>query len=118
MAATRAFPRNAPLTVAKPELTVEGSDAAFRQFIHDFLAFSSRTEQCRSGFGKMLGLSGTAYTILISIAHLGQKETEIGVSRVAEQERQLLALGRRKVAQHVVGGVHATGRAADAHPHP
>ena len=71
------------MTATRRELMVDGTDAAFRQFVHDFLAFSVRVEQVRSGFGKMLGLSGTAYTILISIAHLGQKEGDIGISPIA-----------------------------------
>jgi DNA-binding MarR family transcriptional regulator len=60
-----------------------GSDAIFRTFIHDFLAFSTRVSQCRAGFGERLGISGIAYTTLISIAHL-QGEKGVGVSRIAE----------------------------------
>ncbi|KQW20544.1 hypothetical protein ASC80_09835 [Afipia sp. Root123D2] len=71
------------LTVTKSELMPEGSDAIFRKFIHDFLAFSSRVGQCRAGFGERLGISGIAYTTLISIAHL-QGEKGVGVSRIAE----------------------------------
>lgn len=61
----------------------EGTDVRFRHFIHDFLAFSARVDQCRAGFGKELGISGIAYTTLISIAHLAGEEG-VGVSRVAE----------------------------------
>ena len=71
------------LTVAKSELMPGGNDATFRKFIHDFLAFSSRVSQCRAGFGERLGISGIAYTTLISIANL-QGEEGVGVSRVAE----------------------------------
>ncbi len=70
-------------TVSKSELMVDGDDQEFRSFIHDFLAFSARVDQCRSGFGRRLGISGIAYTTLISIAHL-QGEEGVGVSRVAE----------------------------------
>ena len=71
------------LTVSKPELMANGDDTQFRRFIHDFLAFSARVDQCRAGFGRKLGISGIAYTTLISIFHL-QDEEGVGVSRVAE----------------------------------
>ncbi|MEW6641779.1 MAG: MarR family winged helix-turn-helix transcriptional regulator [Pseudomonadota bacterium] len=70
-------------TVTKPELMPGGDDARFRSFIHNFLAFSARVDQCRTGFGERLGISGIAYTTLISIAHL-QGEEGVGVSRIAE----------------------------------
>ncbi len=70
-------------TVTKPELMPGGTDSRFRSFIHNFLAFSARVDQCRSGFGEQLGISGIAYTTLISIAHL-QDEEGVGVSRIAE----------------------------------
>ena len=70
-------------TVTKPELMPGGNDARFRSFIHDFLAFSARVDQCRAGFGARLGISGIAYTTLISIAHL-QGEDGVGVSAIAE----------------------------------
>ncbi len=77
-------PNTVPLpTVSKPELMAGGNDAKFRSFIHNFLAFSARVDQCRTGFGKRLGISGIAYTTLISIAHL-QDEEGVGVSRIAE----------------------------------
>jgi MarR family transcriptional regulator, organic hydroperoxide resistance regulator len=61
----------------------DGTDAQFRHFIHDFLAFAARVDQCRAGFGKRLGMSGIAYTSLISIAHL-EGEEGVGVTAVAE----------------------------------
>jgi DNA-binding MarR family transcriptional regulator len=70
-------------TVTKVELKPGGSDTRFRSFIHDFLAFSARVGQCRSGFGELLGLSAVGYTTLISVAHL-QDENGVGVSRIAE----------------------------------
>jgi len=70
-------------TVTKPELMPGGDDARFRSFIHNFLAFSARVDQCRTGFGERLGISGIAYTTLMSIAHL-QGEEGVGVSRIAE----------------------------------
>ncbi len=71
------------LTVTKPALMPGGNDAIFRTFIHDFLAFSARVSDCRAGFGERLGISGIAYTTLISIAHL-EGEKGVGVSKIAE----------------------------------
>ena len=70
-------------TVSKPELMVEGSDAAFRQFIHDFLAFGALVEEIRGGFGEHIGLTGIGYTTLRTIAHL-QERRGIGVNPIAE----------------------------------
>lgn len=72
-----------PLTVTRPELLEGGSDMKFREMVHNALAFSARLESLRAGYGKLLGLSGVEYTILISVAHLADEE-EIGVSRLAE----------------------------------
>ena len=70
-------------TVTKPSLLVDGDDQVFRQFIHDFLAYSQLVADCRAGFGAYLGMTGIAYTTLISIGHL-QGEEGIGVNAVAE----------------------------------
>ncbi|SFV08900.1 DNA-binding transcriptional regulator, MarR family [Methylobacterium sp. 174MFSha1.1] len=70
-------------TVSKPELMPGQNDIEFRAFIQNFLAFSARVAQCRAGFGSRIGLSGVAYTTLISIAHL-EEDDGVGVSQLAE----------------------------------
>ncbi len=70
-------------TVTKRELLVDGDDAEFRSFIHDFLAFSQMLTEIRAGFGEYLGLTGIQYTILISVSHL-QGRVGIGVNAIAE----------------------------------
>ncbi|MEM8561860.1 MAG: MarR family winged helix-turn-helix transcriptional regulator [Pseudomonadota bacterium] len=72
-----------PLTVGRKELLVDGTDNAFREMVHNALAFSVRLEAVREGFARYVGLSGVQYTILISIAHL-QDGGDIGVSEIAE----------------------------------
>jgi len=72
-----------PLTVSRDELLVDGSDNAFRELVHDSLAFSVRLEAIREGFAKYIGLTGVQYTILISIAHL-DSEGDVGVSDIAK----------------------------------
>lgn len=62
---------------------VDGSDNQFRELVHSALAFSARLEAVRGAFGRLIGLSGIQYSILVSVAHL-QEEREVGVSEVAE----------------------------------
>ena len=71
-------------TVSRPELLVGNSDEAFREFVHDTLAFSARLQEIRSRLGQAIGLSGTQYTVLIAIAHLQEKDDKVGVNQVAE----------------------------------
>ena len=70
-------------TVNRPELLKNGSDAEFRALVHDTLAFSARILNIRDGFGNILGLTGSQYSILISIGRL-QGADGIGVNPVAE----------------------------------
>jgi DNA-binding MarR family transcriptional regulator len=72
-----------PLTAIRPELLQDGSDRAFRAFVHEFLAFAARLEAVRSGFAARLKLSGAAYTTLIALAHLEREQPEVGISGLA-----------------------------------
>ena len=72
-----------PRTVSRAALMPDGTDRAFRQFVHRLLAFSARLEAVRDKFGAILGLSGIQYSALISIAHLS-RDAAIGVKEVAE----------------------------------
>jgi DNA-binding MarR family transcriptional regulator len=95
---------DAEYTVSRPALLVDDSDAAFRDFIHDFLAFSSRVAQIRAGFGQSIGLTGIAYTTLMSIAHL-QGEEGIGVARLAEHMHLSGAFVTIEVTKLVTAGL-------------
>src|SRR3984957_8176015 len=100
-------------TVSKPQLLVDGSDGAFRSFIHDFLAFSAIVSDIRAGFGEHLGLTGIAYTTLISIAHL-QGRVGIGVNAIAEHLHLSGAFITTEVAKLVRAGlVHKGVNAKD-----
>lgn len=72
-----------PLTVSRPQLLCCGSDKAFRQFVHGLLAFTARLQGVRNGLAELIGLTGTQYTILISIAHL-ERDGDVNVSALAE----------------------------------
>jgi len=100
-------------TVSKSQLLVDGSDTAFRSFIHDFLAFSALIGDIRSGFGGYLGLTGIAYTTLISINYL-QGRTGVGVNAIAEHLHLSGAFITTEVAKLVrTGLVHKSVNAKD-----
>jgi DNA-binding MarR family transcriptional regulator len=72
-----------PLTISSADLLVDGGDQIFRKMVHAFFAFNARHETIRDGHARRIGLAGTEYTILISIAHLGQ-EAPVNVKTIAE----------------------------------
>ncbi len=69
--------------MTRAELLPDGDDLAFRQLVHDMLAFGGRIQDTRNRLAAMIGLSGAQYTILITIARL-HPEAGVGVNRVAE----------------------------------
>ncbi|MFG1477719.1 MarR family transcriptional regulator [Xanthobacter sp. V4C-4] len=73
-----------PLTVSRPALLVDGSDVVFRDLLHDMLAFAAVIEEVRDRLGGLIGLSGTQYTILTSIARLSARVPNLGVNQLAE----------------------------------
>lgn len=91
------------LSVSRPELIVQESDGAFREMLHNLLAFSSRLEGVRGRFAGSVGLTGPQYTILITVRQL-QAHGHVGVSQVADhlaltptfvtmETKKLVALG-------------------------
>jgi DNA-binding MarR family transcriptional regulator len=72
-----------PLTISRPELLSEGRDRKFRHLVHALFGFAANHERIRSGHGKVIGLAGIEYTVLISIAHLSQ-DGDVNVKTVAD----------------------------------
>lgn len=70
-------------TVSKKELLEKGSDASFRQYIHDMFAFSTRMQEVRNRFGAFIGVSGSQYIILVAISRL-QGKLGVGVNTIAK----------------------------------
>jgi DNA-binding MarR family transcriptional regulator len=77
---TRSAAKSPPLTVSRPELLRDGSDGDFRRLVNGLLALSSRHEALRDGHAARIGLAGPAYTILITVRHLGAPVTVGGVA--------------------------------------
>ena len=76
--------RKTELTVSRKALLVDGNDEAFRQFVHDTLAFSARIEAVRNTLASVIGMAGAQYTILISIAQ-EQGPNGVGINHIAER---------------------------------
>ena len=57
-----------PLTVSRPALLKRGSDAQFRQLIHDLIAYGHRLDACRDAFAAIIGVSGVQYEILMLVS--------------------------------------------------
>lgn len=105
--ATKSKPKKirTELTVSRPQLIVDGSDRAFRQFLHDTLAFSARLQAVRSQLGAAIDLSGTQYTVLIAIAHLSGSDEKVGVNQVAEHLHFSGAFITIEINKLVAGGL-------------
>ena len=82
--ATSKASRRLPLTASRAALLVNGSDLEFRELVHNMLAFAAAIEEVRNRLGGLIGLSGTQYTILNSIARLSRSAPELGVNALAE----------------------------------
>ncbi len=65
-----ARPRKAkiPLTVSRAALLAGGSDAEFRNLIHDLIAYGHKLDACRDAFAAIAGISGVQYEILMRVS--------------------------------------------------
>lgn len=72
------------VTTTLPELLVEGDDHKFRQMIYDVLAFSARLDAVRNGLGSLVGLTGSQYSVLITVRMLEGEGNSTGVIDIAE----------------------------------
>ncbi len=81
--APRRRKQRAPLTISRPELLIDGSDAHYRQLVHNLFAFAARHEAVRAGHGARIGLTGIEYTFLVSIGHL-EDEDDVSVKQLAD----------------------------------
>jgi DNA-binding MarR family transcriptional regulator len=73
----------AALTVSRPELLVDGSDAQFRRLVHSLFGFLVRHQTLREGHAAVIGLAGIEYTTLISIRHLAA-QGDVHVRAIAD----------------------------------
>ena len=59
-----------PLSVTRPEILIDGSDREFRHLIHRMLIGQARLSAVRECIAERIGVSGTQYTMLMSVLHL------------------------------------------------
>jgi DNA-binding MarR family transcriptional regulator len=78
-----AAPAKLPLSVSRPELLVGGSDREFRRLIYRMLINAARLEAIRDAIAQRIGVTGTQYTMLMSVLHL-QGSTGISIGGLAE----------------------------------
>ena len=82
----------------------DGSDARFRQLIYDLLSISTQMQAVRAAIGRLIGLTGAQYSVLMAVSHLARMGEPVTVSRLAEhlhvsgtfitaEARKLAALG-------------------------
>jgi MarR family transcriptional regulator, organic hydroperoxide resistance regulator len=57
-----------PATVSRPALLVGGSDAEFRDLIHDLIAYGHRLDACRDAFAAIADISGVQYEIVMLLS--------------------------------------------------
>jgi DNA-binding MarR family transcriptional regulator len=55
----------------------------FREMLHNTLAFAQQIQEIRNSFGAAIGLSGTQYTILTTVAHGQDEPGGLGINQVA-----------------------------------
>jgi DNA-binding MarR family transcriptional regulator len=78
---TRLATRRPPLTVSRRALLAGGSDAPFRELIHNLIAYGHRLDACRDAFAALIGVSGAQYEILM----LASRADGLSVGEVAQR---------------------------------
>ncbi|GFZ62811.1 transcriptional regulator [Pseudomonas amygdali pv. eriobotryae] len=71
------------ITVSRPELLVDGSDATYRVGVHALMAVSNNIEEIRRGFGTHIGISGPQHEMLMLIARMNDGKG-ISVGEIAK----------------------------------
>lgn len=72
-----------PITVSREALLDAGSDRKFRGLINGLLTITTRMEQFRAHLGRILGVSGPQYSLLVTVGRL-QETSGISVGQVAK----------------------------------
>jgi len=95
--------RKLPLSISRREMLVDGSDQEFRRLIHRMLITAARLTEIRNGIAARVAVSGTQYTMLMSVLHFqGSEGISIGAlaghlevtgAHVTGEIRKLAALG-------------------------
>lgn len=91
-----------PLSISRRALLERGSDLEFRRLIYRLVVVEERLRHARAFFGRLIGLSGPQYMLLMSVAYL-QGATGITVRSLARELRVTSAFitgeSRRMIAR-------------------
>ncbi|KAA0969483.1 winged helix-turn-helix transcriptional regulator [Aureimonas fodinaquatilis] len=71
-----------PRTVSLPDMLSNNTDHHFRQSIYRFVQAAGRLADCREGFAREMGLTGTQFMVLMSVAYM-QGEEGVGIAAIA-----------------------------------
>jgi DNA-binding MarR family transcriptional regulator len=98
-----AKPANLSLSISRPALLADGSDREFRRLIYRMLITESRLTAIRKAIARQVGVSGTQYSIMMTILHVeGEAGISIGAladylevtgAHITGEVRRLAALG-------------------------
>jgi MarR family transcriptional regulator, organic hydroperoxide resistance regulator len=72
-----------PLSVTRPEILIDGSDREFRRLIHRMLIGQARLAAVRECIAERIRVSGTQYTMLMSVLHL-QGTAGVSITALAD----------------------------------
>jgi DNA-binding MarR family transcriptional regulator len=72
-----------PLSVTRPEILIDGSDREFRRLIHRMLIGQARLAAVRECIAERIGVTGTQYTMLMSVLHL-QGAAGVSITSLAD----------------------------------
>ncbi|MGE7472061.1 MarR family winged helix-turn-helix transcriptional regulator [Bosea sp. NPDC003192] len=75
-----------PLTISREEFLREGSDQQFREAIYTTVLALESLLKCREIFGRLLGLTGSQFAVLMSVAYR-QGKMGIAIRDLAEHVR-------------------------------
>jgi MarR family transcriptional regulator, organic hydroperoxide resistance regulator len=97
----RARKRTSPLTVSRPALLAQGSDAEFRGLVHDLIACGHKLDACRDAFAAIAGISGVQYEILMLVS----RADGLSVGEVAARLHRSGAFITIEANKLAVGGI-------------
>ncbi len=95
-------------TISRPAMLVDGSDEAFRDLIHDLMAYTHHLAACRDGFGAIIGLTGVQYEIFMIVRRFGAAADARLVARVGNANTGNARPGGITVG-HVAARLHRSG---------
>jgi MarR family transcriptional regulator, organic hydroperoxide resistance regulator len=93
-----------PLTVSRPELLSNKTDANFRALVHGLISLGRRIITIRDGLGTLAGMSGVQFEIMMLVSRLGG-QTGVTVTEISDLMLQSGAFTTIEVGKLVEKGL-------------